>query len=102
MQGMEENAQSAPAFALAGQPKGLSLRGPVRFGLIFAGLLRGNVAGSAHLIYVQPRGAEFGNLAAAACGERHFEDLRTDHSARGSFIHGKEVAADPVPALIAV
>ena len=43
MQGTEENAQSAPGFALAGQPKGLSLRGPVRFGLIFAELLRGIV-----------------------------------------------------------
>src|SRR5579859_485940 len=70
-----------------------------KFGLVFAGLFGGYVAGVADFIRIEARGGKFGDLAAAAGAQSYFENLRTDEAASCTFVHREEVAAHPVPSV---
>src|ERR1700739_492062 len=70
--------------------------------LVRAGLLRIQVAGLLYAGKIEARGREFGDLRTMAGRDLHFEDVRSNQLTDGAFVHGKETAADPVPAVIAM
>src|ERR1700676_5465062 len=70
--------------------------------LVFAGLFWSQIAGVADFVNVEACGRELGNLPSAAGWEFDLKHLRSDEAASSAFVHGEEVAALPVPAVIAV
>src|ERR1019366_3685765 len=67
--------------------------------LVFARLLRGQIAGLSDSIQVQPAGRKLRDLPAAPRREFHLENLGAHHAPDRAFVHGKGVVAHPVPAL---
>jgi hypothetical protein len=51
---------------------------------------------------IEAGGRKFRDLVSAAAGNLHVKNLGAEQFARGSFVHGKEAGADPVPAVIVV
>src|ERR1700722_2039956 len=70
--------------------------------LVFAGFFWCQIAGVADFVNVQACGGALRNLPSAAGREFDLEPLRTNQPASSAFVHGKEVATLPVPAVIAV
>src|SRR5260370_5760930 len=67
--------------------------------LILARLLRRQIASLSDSIQIQPAGRKLRYLPAAPGGEFHLENLSSDQTPSGAFVHGEEVPAHPVPAL---
>src|ERR1700694_502909 len=72
---------------------------PLRCLLVFAWLLRRQIAGLSDSIQIQSAGRKLRDLPAATRWEFHVENLGSDHPPNCAFVHGEEVAAHPVPAL---
>src|SRR5260370_13858694 len=70
--------------------------------LVFAGFLWSQVTRLPDLIEVQACGRELSNLASAARGQFHLEDLGANQAARRAFVHRKKAASHPVPSFMAV
>src|SRR5271165_6559161 len=73
-----------------------------RDSLVLAGPLRSQVTGLADFIEVQACGRELGDGVAGSGFYFHVEDLGSDGATNCAFIHGQEVSANPVPALVVV
>ncbi len=65
-------------------------------------LLRLQVARPFNHLQVEAFRGKFGDLWPTAGARLDVEDLRLEHTADRSFIHGKVVAADPVPAMMSM
>src|ERR1700733_8920891 len=92
--------RSDPRPTLLSRARGL--RSDVRF-LVFAGLLRRQIARLFHLDQIEASGRKLYDLCPAGAGSYfHLEDLRADQAASRPLIHGEKVAAHPVPSVVAV
>src|ERR1700722_13717366 len=67
---------------------------------VFAGFFRSQITGTANLIDAQTARGELGNLATALGWKFDLKYLSADKTSSGAFVHGEEVSALPVPAVI--
>src|ERR1700691_3940106 len=64
------------------------------------GLMWSQIAGVLHFVQVQALGRELCDRPTRLGPDFHIEHLGSDHATNGTLVHGKDVAARPVPALV--
>src|SRR5579862_1950589 len=64
--------------------------------------VRRQIAGMLYFVQIDSCRGEFGDLGPGAGSDFDIENFRSEHAADGAFVHGQEVAADPVPAFVIV